>query len=156
MFQDRVGKKPILILYVSFTVKPVFTFTNKFPTEFKWTNQPKQCTNNLTYTCNGKYWSCCKYLHCLHLPFHDETHGNEFDVLIIWSLFFVAETGTNVEFSKLEPFKDYTCIGRYNFGNESIDSDSTKVKIKCGKSIWISHLATAPHRCCAISCPRAL
>ncbi|XP_047666048.1 receptor-type tyrosine-protein phosphatase C isoform X12 [Tachysurus fulvidraco] len=33
-------------------VKPVFNITNKFPNEFNWINKPKQCPNNLTYSCN--------------------------------------------------------------------------------------------------------
>ncbi|XP_060732492.1 receptor-type tyrosine-protein phosphatase C isoform X7 [Tachysurus vachellii] len=72
-------------------VKPVFNFTNKFPTKFEWTNQPTKCKNNLTFTCNG----------------------------------------TNVDYSKLEPFLDHMCTGTYNFGKRSITSDPTKVKIEC-------------------------
>ncbi|XP_053539081.1 receptor-type tyrosine-protein phosphatase C [Ictalurus punctatus] len=34
-------------------VKPVISYTNKFPTKLRWDNQPSNCLKDLTYNCNG-------------------------------------------------------------------------------------------------------
>ncbi|KAF4083481.1 hypothetical protein AMELA_G00141790 [Ameiurus melas] len=36
-------------------VKPVISYTNEFPTELRWDNQPSNCLKDLTYNCNSKH-----------------------------------------------------------------------------------------------------